>query len=526
MRRDFDLQVAESKTNTAASLRVSIFANFGGYLIFAATAFFISPVLIHGLGDARYGVWSLVADLIGYYGMLDVGIGGAVSHYVARYLGKGDHKMVRETLSTALGALAVMGLVVMAIGCGLILAFPYIFDTRGVNLTEVRIALTVMTLTIGASFPMAVFNASLIGHRRMDIVNINEVCIRVLVAFASWIVIKSGAGMVGLAVTVASGRILSWAAGILASRKIGAPFPSRWFFKMAQLRELVSYGSKNALINIAMLINYRTDSFVIGIFLGVKWITFFSIGSTLVQYCTDAILAVTRAFTPHLTHEDSRGDRGELKRLYLLGVRLAGLLATSAAAALLVFGKDFIRLWLGEAYVTGPLTYRSDVVMMVLLGASFPRLLQSISWQLLLATRNQSYLMWLIIGEATANLTLSIILVHLYGLLGVALGTMIPVVISQAGLLPAYVLRTYHISLVEYGIGGLGRPFLCGGIIFLLTKWMISLYPPLSWSIFYPEVFLAALCGLSVNVGLGLTTEERQKIWQLGGRLVLSGARA
>ena len=515
-----------SKTNTGATLSVNIFANFGGYLVSAATAFLISPVLIHGLGDARYGVWSLVADLIGYYGLLDVGIGGAVSHYVARYLGKNDRSGVRETLSTALITLTGMGLVVMAIGCALIVAFPHIFDTRGVNLNEIRSALLIMSLTIGVSFPMAVFNASLIGHRRMDIVNANEVSIRILVAIASWIVIKHGSGMVGLAMVVASGRILSWVAGIIASKRVGAPFPARRFFRLGQLQELISYGGKNALINIAMLINYRTDSFVVGIFLGVKWITFFSIGSTLVQYCSDAILAVTRAFTPHLTHEDSRGEDSELKRLYLLGVRLAGLLATSAAAYLLVFGKDFIRLWLGPAYVSGPLTYRSDIVMMVLLGASFPRLLQNISWQLLLATRNQSYLMWLIIGEACANLTLSLILVRWYGLLGVALGTMIPVIISQAGLLPAYVLRTYHIPLREYGIKGLGRPFLCGGVIFILTRWMVGVYPPVAWSVLFSQVILAALLGVTLIMVVGLTHEERQRLWALGERFVVAGARA
>jgi len=513
------------KADNSAPLSTNVFSNFGGYVISAVIAFLVSPVFIHGLGDARYGVWSLVADLVGYYGMLDIGIGGAVSHYVARYIGKDDRRAARETLTTAMGALAAIGLVVVAIGSGLIYAFPHIFKTQGVNLTEIRLALAIMTLTIGAGFPMAVFSASLVGHRRMDVVNINEVTIRIVVAIASWILIKRGGGLVGLAVAAASGRILNWVTCILWSKKIGALFPARRFFNMERLRELGAYGGKNAFINLAVLIIYRTDSFVVGMFLGVKWITYFSIGGVLVQYCSDAISAVTRAFTPHLTHEHSRGDATELKRLYLLGVRLGGLMATSAAAYLFVFGRSFIRLWLSDAYVSGPLTYRSDVVMIVLLCANFPRLLQSISWQLLFATRSQRYLMWLSIGEAVANLGLSILLVHRYALLGVALGTMIPLLVTHVILLPVYVLRTYHISLTEYGIRGLGRPFLCGGIIFLLSKWIITVYPPTSWPIFFSEVALAALAGVSVIVALGLRNEERQKIWRLGGQLALSGAR-
>ncbi len=514
----YHLTTIAVRTDNSARLSINVFSNVGGYVISAVIAFLVSPVIIHGLGDARYGVWSLVADLIGYYSLLDIGIGGAVSHYVARYIGTDDRRAAQETLTTAMGALAAIGLVVVALGSGLIYAFPHIFKTQGVNLTEIRVALTIMTLTIGAGFPMAVFGASLVGHRRMDVVNINEVSMRLAVAIASWVLIKRGGGLIGLAIALALGRILNWVTCIICSKKIGAPFPAQGFFNMARLRELGAYGGKNAFINVAGLIIYRTDSFVVGLFLGVKWITYFSIGSVLVQYCFYGVSAVTRAFTPHLTHEHSRGDGQELKRLYLLGVRLSGLMTTSVVAYLFVFGGSFIRLWLGDAYVSGPFTYRSDVVMMVLLCAYFPRLLQSISWQLLFAMRIQRYLVWLSIGEAVANLGLSILLVHRYALLGVALGTMIPLLVTHAILLPVYVLRTSQISFTEYAMRGLGRPFLCGGIIFILSKWMVTVYPPAVWPIFFSEVGVAALAGLSVIVALGLTNEERQTIWTLGGR--------
>jgi O-antigen/teichoic acid export membrane protein len=498
----------------APSLKANLITSLGGYFVSAATAFILSPVIIRSLGDGRYGAWSLVADLVGYYSLLDIGITGAVTHYVARFQARNDKAASRSTLSTAFCILSGIGLTAFIAGLGFALAFPYLFKSQGVNVREVQTALAVMSTAIGIGFPMAVFGASLVGHRRMDIVNVIEIVVRVLSAVVIWGILAHGGKIIAMAVATAVSRCVSWSAMIASCRRLGIQGPAVQFFSRERLKDVIGYGSKNALINISTLIIYRTDSLIIGMFLGMKWITAFSIGSMLVLYCSDACSALTRAFTPHLTHLHSEEKLEQLKQLFLSGIRFSGLLAATTAAYLLAFGKSFIELWVGQQYVTGSLQTRSDIIMMVMLAGNFPRLLQSISWQFLFATRNQKFLLWLTVGEAIANLGLSIILVRHYGPLGVALGTAIPLAITHCVFLPAYVLRKADIRVGEYVTEGIGRPVIVGALTYGASCWIIRVVDPVRWPVFIVEAFVALVIGAGLVSGLGFGASERRRLWE------------
>ena len=49
-------------------------------------AFVLTPYIIIKLGAATYGVWSLMISVIGYLGLVDIGIRGSVGRYINHYL--------------------------------------------------------------------------------------------------------------------------------------------------------------------------------------------------------------------------------------------------------------------------------------------------------------------------------------------------------------------------------------------------------------------------------------------------------
>ena len=168
----------------------------------------------------------------------------------------------------------------------------------------------------------------------------------------------------------------------------------------------------------------------------------------------------------HFAHLSARQEIDRLRELYLTGARLSGLFACLLTGYVLVFGSDFVRLWLGPSYVEGEWTARTDVVLAILLLGQAPRLFQSISWQLLFGIRKVNFLMWVQIGEAIANVALSLALVKPLGIVGVALGTFIPLVVSNTLVLPRYVLgrgrdaarRRRVVRRRADGRGAAGRP--------------------------------------------------------------------
>ena len=68
----------------------NVLANWGGYLFTAVTSFFLAPLIVHGLGDVSYGIWAILGSLVGYLGLLDLGVRGAVTRGMAKFHAQED----------------------------------------------------------------------------------------------------------------------------------------------------------------------------------------------------------------------------------------------------------------------------------------------------------------------------------------------------------------------------------------------------------------------------------------------------
>ena len=87
----------ETKTLAVRGVAISWLGRVCGL----AVTFFVTPILVHGLGEATYGLWSIVMALTGYYGLVDLGIGKASTKYIAEFDAKKDELAVRKVVDTS-----------------------------------------------------------------------------------------------------------------------------------------------------------------------------------------------------------------------------------------------------------------------------------------------------------------------------------------------------------------------------------------------------------------------------------------
>src|SRR6266581_9191520 len=76
------------------------------------------PILTRSLGDARFGLLALMWTIIGYFSLLDLGLGRATTKFVAQALAEQDMRRVQQVAGfTAAGqaALGVVGGAVLAV---------------------------------------------------------------------------------------------------------------------------------------------------------------------------------------------------------------------------------------------------------------------------------------------------------------------------------------------------------------------------------------------------------------------------
>jgi len=76
---------------------------------------FLSPYILHRLGDDAFGLWILIFSVTGYYGIFDLGIRSSIIRYVAKYAALEHRDQLNRLVNTAMIAYLGVGLLTMSI---------------------------------------------------------------------------------------------------------------------------------------------------------------------------------------------------------------------------------------------------------------------------------------------------------------------------------------------------------------------------------------------------------------------------
>jgi O-antigen/teichoic acid export membrane protein len=211
------------------------------------------------------------------------------------------------------------------------------------------------------------------------------------------------------------------------------------------MRRIATYSGTTFMIILAGRLRFRTDAVIIGTFVSSAAITYFAIGSRLVDYASEVVSSLAQIFVPMSSQSHATGDTDGLRQILLVGNRACAFIIFPIATVLIILGKSVIEAWVGARYVA-----TSYPVLLVLLIPSTLMLAQSASGRTLWGMAKHRTWAYVVLVEGAANLLLSIVLVRRYGILGDALGTAIPLTCSMIFFLPLHLCRLLGISLRTY----------------------------------------------------------------------------
>src|ERR1017187_9072916 len=87
----------------------NISANWVALAVNVLVGIFLSPFILHRLGDAAFGIWVLIFSVTGYYGLFDLGIRSSLVRYVARAKASGDLNYASKIINTSLFTYSCLG---------------------------------------------------------------------------------------------------------------------------------------------------------------------------------------------------------------------------------------------------------------------------------------------------------------------------------------------------------------------------------------------------------------------------------
>ncbi|MCS6850637.1 MAG: oligosaccharide flippase family protein [Gemmataceae bacterium] len=480
-------------------LAVNAAVNWTGHLLQLAVAFYLSPILVHGLGNQRYGLWTAIESILAYLTLVALGLAASVVRYVARHEARREWQSLNEVVNTSLALFSLAGLAVLAVTAGLSAGLGSLLTLPPAQRREAHWLLGVLGTNLAVSLPLSVFPAILDGLGRYTTKNAVMATVLLLRVPMSLIVIRHDLGLVGLALgTMACNLLQHGLLAVLAVRALPSLRLSRRCVTRATFRRIRSYSTDALLAMVAGRISFQTDSLVIAALLGPAPVTFFVLGARLVEHAKAFLRSATTVLTPAISSLDARGEAETIRRLYLTTTRYVLWLVLPIQAGFLVFGRPFLRLWMGPSYAEAG--YPVLVVLAVPLGLCMS---QSVSGRICYGLGRLRLLSRAALVEALVNLTMSLALAQPLGLVGVALGTAIPNLVFNTVILVS-VCRMLALPVRQYLRQSFLAPAVGAGA--LAGGWLLAAgwHPPDTW----PALLALGAAGV-LGYGAGALGWER-----------------
>lgn len=406
---------------------------------------FLSPFILHRLGDAAFGIWVLIFSITGYYGLFDLGIRSSVVRYVSKAKALDDQEYASQVISTSLSSYTVIGALALLITVVVAAKVDVVFRIPREFYSTARWLLLIVGTSVSLGFPLSVSGGILEGLQRFEILSLTDIAASLARALLIVTALTHGYGLLTLAlITVGLPIISSTVRWILALRlfhvRLGLSFVNR-----RTLREIANYSGISFIMIISARLRFKSDAIIIGTFLSSVAITFFNIGSRIVDYAEEVVETFAQTLVSMSSHFDATGELDRLRKVFVVGNRVCTLITLPITAILVILGKSIIEAWVGQRYVS-----QSYPVLVLMAVPSALAMAQSASVRVLFGMgKHQTWAMVTLI-EGVINVLLSIWWVHSYGIVGSALGTTVPLTATMIFFLPRHVCRKLAVAVSTY----------------------------------------------------------------------------
>ncbi len=401
--------------------------SFIGFAVPIIFSVFITPVIVHKLGVAEYGVLILTNTIMGFLGLLDLGLTSGVIKKICEYQVLKKMENLQLMLSTANSLFWLIGIInftVFFILGKFFLSRFNIIANENLFLVFILVGLTSFLTAINSiytSIPQAL--------QRFDIVNKINLIQLLVYNLGALILALLGfqlKAILGLNLITIIGLSLAYR---FFSYKILPEVKLKLAWSFLELKELYGFGLFTAIANIGMGAVNQFDRLLIPIFLGPTQLTYYSLPGNVAQKTTTVVGSLGGTFFP-LANE--LATKGEVVRLGIIFRRVIGNLAVLAMAttvSIILFGKKILWFWLGKDFallgtnilyllaITYFLLSLFGVIYNFLIGLSRQKAVAK--WSLLMAGINLLFLLILlkplgILGAAIAYLASALPIVILF----------------------------------------------------------------------------------------------------------------
>lgn len=331
-------------------------ASFIAKAVALLTTFLTIPLTLDYLGLERYGLWMTLSSLIATVAFADLGLGNGLLNAIAEAHGKNDTARAARAISSAFFMLVAVGLIaalLFAVGCSLV-DWPGFFNVSSPAARQETVpTLIVLAGCFVLSIPLAVVSYTQLGYQQGFASSIWSMVGSLLGLAGVLAAIQLRAGLPWLVLAVAGAPLVSTAANWLVFFGARRPDlrPALRAATAGEARLLFRRGFLFFLLQVSAAVAFSSDNLVAAAVLGPAAVAEYSVVAKLFSFVPLLLAMLLNPLWPAYGEAIAGGDlawvRRTLRRSLLVSVGAACL----AALILTLFGRLFIRIWVGPEVV-------------------------------------------------------------------------------------------------------------------------------------------------------------------------------
>lgn len=463
-------------------------SNAVNVITLAFLSYLMTPFYLKNLGTLLFGIWNIVQSIVTFASMMDLGVQSAVQKYVAEYLGKKNLDEIYKTVSSALLYYVLTTFFVGIITICFLWNHLAFFNISLDHISVTRTILILMIIDLMIVLPGSVWCSVITGAYLFYVVNIIVVIFNIIKAIAIYFFLVQGFGIISMAVITLSGDffqfgllfgLVQWKYELFSLTKIKISW--------ANFRLILTFGIKTFLIILSSTIKLRSDALLIGHFFNPAGVPAYVISANLVYYARQLLLSITQTFIPLFSTLNAGKQDRQIQEIIFLYTRYTCLCIFPVVAILFVYGKPFMRIWLGEE-----ISQNSGTIIAILSLSVFILSLNPLGPLYLIATEKQQVIVTAGFLSMILFVGLGIVFIKIFGTIGIALAFLLAET-SQTLLIFRKTKVAVNLSLAEFFRQSLIKPL----IVMLIILFVFQIEKML----FYPW----RLWVLSIEIGLGLS---------------------
>ncbi len=311
---------------------------------------FAIPILINGLGKERFGVLALSWVFVGYLGLFDMGLGRAITHFVADYRAKDKHEAIPHMIWTAWVCLLGLGLIA---GLLLYLATPIlvgrILQIPDALTPEATRALGVAAGTVPLVVYIAGMRGVLEGYEAFKGVAFIAVPLSVLNFLVPLLLLPFTRQLDTILLFLLFIRCLfaaiylltcfNYVPGLKQPRS-----PNKQLFK-----QLVSFGGWLTVTNLVGPLMTYLDRFWVGAFISVTAVTYYATSYDVVSKISIIPVSLLTVLFARFSHVQIT-DKQKAATIFCTALRWLFLVLLPISLLLAVLAADLLTLWIDAAF--------------------------------------------------------------------------------------------------------------------------------------------------------------------------------